>query len=252
MSLLRCFLPVALLLPALLLAGCATAPPPAATAIAASGHEAGPAERWREVRLPGKKPTHYAWTAKQGRSALQATADGSASMWRHDLRLDPAELGRVEFSWWVDALVKRATVSDVERSDAPARVVFAFDGDHARLSPKNRLMFELAETLSGERPPYATLVYAWDATAPVDSVVVSGRSDRLRKIVVESGTARLGGWLSYRRDLAADFRRAFGEEPGALIGVAVMTDADNTRSRAQAWYGPIHLDGARTLLAQRP
>ena len=34
---------------------------------------------------------------------------------------------------------------------------------------------------------------------------------------------------------------AFGEAPGALQSVAIMTDSDNTRSRAQAWYGPLTL-----------
>lgn len=46
----------------------------------------------------------------------------------------------------------------------------------------------------------------------------------------------------------ADFRRAFGEEPGALIGVALMTDADNTRASAEASYGEVRLlapDGSR-------
>ena len=39
----------------------------------------------------------------------------------------------------------------------------------------------------------------------------------------------------------ADFELAFGEAPGALLGIAVMTDSDNTQSTAQAWYGDIAL-----------
>jgi hypothetical protein len=48
-------------------------------------------------------------------------------------------------------------------------------------------------------------------------------------------------WRDHRRDLAADFRLAFGEEPGPLQSIAVMTDTDNTGSSAQAWYGAITL-----------
>jgi hypothetical protein len=110
-----------------------------------------------------------------------------------------------------------------------------------RLSPRNQLMFELARTLSGEAPPYATLVYVWDAKAPVGSVIVHPRSDRVRKIVVESGTTSLRQWRSYRRSLADDFRLAFGEAPGPLQAVAVMTDADNTRSRLTTRYRDIEL-----------
>jgi len=37
----------------------------------------------------------------------------------------------------------------------------------------------------------------------------------------------------------ADFVKAFGEAPGALLAIGIMTDTDNTRSEAQAWYGPV-------------
>jgi hypothetical protein len=63
----------------------------------------------------------------------------------------------------------------------------------------------------------------------------------VRDLVVESGTARLGRWLSYERDVAADYRRVFGEEPGRLIGLAIMTDSDNTGTQAQALYRDVDL-----------
>jgi hypothetical protein len=79
------------------------------------------------------------------------------------------------------------------------------------------------------------------ATLPQDSTLHSPRSDRIRKIVLESGPAHLGQWLSYQRDIATDYQRCFGEPPGALIGVAIMSDTDNTHSHSQAWYGPVQL-----------
>jgi hypothetical protein len=33
----------------------------------------------------------------------------------------------------------------------------------------------------------------------------------------------------------------YGERPGALIGMGVMTDTDNTQTKAQAWYGPVQV-----------
>jgi hypothetical protein len=104
------------------------------------------------------------------------------------------------------------------------------------------MMLDLAEALTGEKPPYATLMYVWDAQAPVGTVIVNPRSDRIRKIVVDSGAAQLRRWREHRRDLAADFRLAFGEAPGTLLSVALMTDSDNTRSQALSWYGPVVLD----------
>ena len=196
---------------------------------------------WHAVALPGKASTRYEPSLKEGRQAMAASSERSASMWRRHIDIPPARLGEVSFSWWVQDLVIGASVADADREDAPARVLFAFGGDVTTLPSRTRLMFELAEALTGERPPYATLMYVWDATAPVGTVIVNPRTDRIRKIVVDSGPTQLRRWREHRRDLRADFRRAFGEEPGALTSIALMTDSDNTRSSAASWYGPVEV-----------
>ena len=48
-----------------------------------------------------------------------------------------------------------------------------------------------------------------------------------------------GRWYSETRDVAADYRALFGRLPPPLIGVAFMTDTDDTGSLAQAFYGNI-------------
>ena len=69
----------------------------------------------------------------------------------------------------------------------------------------------------------------------------SARTDRIRKIVIESGPQGLKQWRNYERDIRADFEAAFGEAPGKLVGIGIMTDSDNTQSQTQAWYGKISL-----------
>lgn len=214
-------------------------PPPRPTAGSAPPGVSTLADGWHAVPLPGKRPTRYAATRKEGRAVVHARAEQSASMWRRKVHKDPQHLGEVRWVWRADGLIDEANVSDADREDAVARVVFAFDGDRSRLSARNRALFDLAQAVSGEAPPYATLMYVWETSAPVGSVIVNPRTDRVRKIVVDSGVQHLKTWREHRRNLAEDFRRAFGEDPGPLVGIAVMTDADNTRSRAEAWYGPI-------------
>jgi Protein of unknown function (DUF3047) len=211
-----------------MLSACST-PPPAQPV----------AEDWHDVPLPGKRRTAYRWElTPQGRE-LVARADGTASMYRKRLQ-KPSDASReVEFSWWADALPDGGDVADGGASDAAARVLFAFGGDHTQLSARNQMMFELARTLTGEAPPFATLAYVWDTSAPVGRVVTHPRSDRMRKIVVESGPGALRQWKRYRRTLGADFRLAFGEAPGPLLAVAVMTDGDNTRSQLTTRYRDI-------------
>lgn len=218
---------------ALAVGACATLPAaPAAPVLAAD---------WHPVPLPGKRATAYRDEHKDGRTAVRARADGSASMWRRHVGRAADAIGDVEFSWWAQVLPTDADVSQAERDDAAARVLFAFAGETSRLSARNQMLFDLARALTGEPPPFATLVYVWDAKAPVGSVILHPRSDRIRKIVVESGSSGLRTWRSYRRNLAADFRLAFGEAPGALQVVALMTDGDNTESQLDTWYGEITL-----------
>ncbi len=204
---------------------------------------------WHDVGLPGKAATRYALAFKDGRSAIAANSERSASMWRRKLSVAAEALGDVSFSWWVPALPPLASVADVNREDAAARVMFGFAGDAAALPARTRMMFDLAEALTGERPPYATLMYVWDNQAPVGSVIVNPRTDRIRKIVVDTGPGDLGRWRDHRRDLRADFRRAFGEDPGPLVSVAMMTDSDNTASQASAWYGTVSV---HPLAAEAP
>jgi Protein of unknown function (DUF3047) len=120
-------------------------------------------------------------------------------------------------------------------------VILSFEGDRTKFSNKNRMLSDLSQALTGEEMPYATLMYVWSNKHPTNDVIINPRTDRIRKIVVESGSSNLGKWLDYERDIRADFIKAFGEEPGALTGIALMTDTDNTQSKATAWYGPISL-----------
>jgi Protein of unknown function (DUF3047) len=212
--------------------GCVTPPRP--------GDDAAAGEGWHDVPFPGKRRTEYRWEKLEGERVLTARARASASMYRRRLAAPQAAHQGVSFGWWVQTLPEGGDVGAVEASDAAARVMFAFGGDVARLSARNQLLFDLARTLTGEVPPYATLSYVWDVAQPVGSVVIHPRSDRLRKIVVESGPQGLRQWRSYRRSLAADYRRVFAEEPGPLLAVAVMTDGDNTGSTLTTRYRDIH------------
>ncbi len=196
---------------------------------------------WHSVALPGKKQTEYQAGHHQGRHAVRAHAEHAASMWRRKLSVPAHSLGEVSFSWWVEQKPSNASVADAAREDSAARVMFAFEGDVSALPARTRALFELAEALTGERPPFATLMYVWDATAPVGTVIVNSRSDRIRKIVVDSGTAHLGRWRDHRRNLADDYRLAFGETAGNLTSMALMTDSDNTRSTARTWFGDVKL-----------
>jgi len=60
-------------------------------------------------------------------------------------------------------------------------------------------------------------------------------------IVASSGAAGVGAWQSIKRNVLEDYKRAFGEDPGLLMSIGVLTDTDNTGESAEAWYGDIRI-----------
>lgn len=225
----------------LALAGCAAvAPPPATQSGTVDLVNAG----WQHRPLPGKEATVYRTTLYGGRrEAIEVQARSSASLLRRPVNLAPQDLGSIHFSWKVPALIPSADMARRETEDAVVRVVLTFDGDRTRLSARDHALSELAQLITGEPLPYATLMYVWCPTREPGSVILNPRTDRIRKLVVESGSARLNQWLDYARDVRADFLQVFGEEPGRLLHVAIMSDGDNTGSEFRAWYGPVLIEG---------
>jgi len=192
--------------------------------------------KWQHCAFPGKKSTRYRAVRLDGRNAVLGESDSAASMLRQHLRVEPSELGKLGFSWKVPMMISGADMTQRDSDDSPVRVLLAFEGDRSKFSAKNAMLSELALALTGEPMPYATLMYVWGTHSAPESVVINPRTDRIRKLVLESGPARLGRWLDYERDIRADYEKAFGEAPGALVGIAIMTDSDNTRQKASAWY----------------
>jgi len=199
---------------------------------------------WQVFRLPGKVHAPFASVSRQGRSALEVKARRSVSMLRQRFEPGLDGVGSLEFSWKVEALPKGADLKRSDTTDAPVRILLAFDGDRSSWAPAAHRLSELSRLLTGEPLPYATLTYVWSGNDAIESVLSNPRTDRIRKMVVDSGEAHLGQWRDHRRDVRADFVRAFGEEPGPLVAVALMTDTDNTRSNLRAWYGSLRLNVA--------
>lgn len=199
---------------------------------------------WEPFFFPAKQHAAFEPVHSLERPALRVRANKSVSILRQRFEPSLDSVGRLSFSWRVDGLPKNADLAVSGRADSAVRVVLAFDGDRARWTPKNHRLSEMSRLLTGEELPYASLVYVWSLKDPSGTVVVNPRTDRIRKLVLDSGTADVGRWRDHVRDVRADFRLAFGEEPGPLLLVGLMTDTDNTDSQLTAWYGALTLERA--------
>ena len=197
--------------------------------------------QWLHFTLPGKQPNIYLPAKHDGRDAVRVQSDASISIVRQKVNVPAHELSHIKFSWKVSQLIANADLAVRELSDSPVRIVMAFDGDRSRLSAKNTMLSELSHALTGEPLPYATLMYVWCNQCARESVIHNTRTDRIMKLAIESGGQNLNQWIDYERDIHADFQKAFGEPPGTLLGIAIMTDTDNTRGTTSAWYGKVQL-----------
>jgi hypothetical protein len=190
---------------------------------------------------PTKPPTVYRLVEDGGQRVLEAVSDASVAGLTHPVSMSPTADSAIEWRWKIDATLPGADVGDRQADDSPARLVLAFDGDVASLSMKEQMFRERVKLLTGQDLPFATLMYVWDNERPVGTVVKSPHTEQIRKLVVESGPQGARQWRAYRRNIAADYALAFGESPGTLKAVGVMTDADNTRQKARCLYGDIQL-----------
>ncbi len=187
------------------------------------------------------KHTRYTLVRDGATLVVRAEADASASGLVFRLSAPATDARVLRWRWQVDRLPEGADTAKKSADDAPARVYVTFQHDPAKLGPVDRLLYEAARVIYGEAPPHAGLMYVWDAAGPAGRSFANPFTSRVQTIVVEGGRARLGQWLAYERDILADYRAAFGDDPPPVSGVALMTDADNTGDRASAWFGDIAL-----------
>jgi len=197
---------------------------------------------WNFYRIaPFKKNTVYRLENYQGRTVLSANSKTSASGLAVKLRPRPANNLWLQWEWKALSAIPEADNAERYQDDAPLRILVAFDGNKSKLPLKEKMNFEMANLISGQEMPYATLMYIWSGKSPVDTIISNAHTSRIKMIVVDSGWDNLSTWHKHQRDLAADYKRAYGEAPGEVIGIALLTDTDNTKSETRAIYGDIEL-----------
>jgi hypothetical protein len=191
-----------------------------------------------------KRDTAYTVTKEESRTVLRASADRSASFYVAYFKPTAGVPASLSWNWKTDALVPGADNRDKKREDAPLRVIVAFDGDESKLPAEEKRRYAAAQKVAGIDLPYAVLMYIWTDHVAVNTVIPSAHTSQVKMIAVASGEKGLGSWQSVKRDVTEDYRRAFGAEPGPLLGVGVMTDTDNTGTKAVGSYADIRLECA--------
>jgi len=203
-----------------------------------------PPPDWRLVGLPDNKAplTRFDVVQLGQERVLRVRTDKSYGTLSH---VAPPAAGTVlQWRWRLEQALAQADLRTKAGDDAALKVCALFDLPLEELGFGDRTLLRLARALSGEKLPAATLCYVWDTTLPAGTIVPNAYSDRVRYMVLDSGSARLGQWVSHRQDMAADYLRSFGSSASGvppLLAIAVGADADNTGGASLGYVGDIAL-----------
>ena len=184
------------------------------------------------------KHTSYEVVKDGGVTIVKAVSEASASGLIKPVVIDPIEFSIVRWRWKIDNVLQRSDVALKEGDDYPARLYITFEYDPDRVSFGKKLKFKAGQALFGDIP-IAALNYIWETKTPVGTIVENAYTDFAKMVIVESGTQKVGMWIDEERNVYEDYKKAFGEEPPMINGVAIMSDTDNTKEQATAYYGDI-------------
>lgn len=121
----------------------------------------------------------------------------------------------LKWKWRVFALPEGGSENKKEKNDSGAGVYVIFKG-----------AFKLNKIVK----------YVWSSTLPVGTTVASPYHSNTKIVVLQSGKENMGEWINQTVNIRKDFTRLFKGEPPLVVGIAILTDSDNTSSSAIADY----------------
>ncbi len=195
--------------------------------------------KWSVLSFPRRDATQYSLNTQDSILSIKAESSNSASGLVYQVEINPAEYPIIEWRWQVQAPVKDGNYQTKNGDDYAARIYITFDYDKSNLSLGDRIKYNALKTFTRFPIPIRAINYIWANNAPIDTIAPNAYSDWVYMIVAESGNERSNTWNIQTRNIFEDYKTTFGEAPPNISGVAIMTDTDNTKNSATAYYGDI-------------
>jgi hypothetical protein len=145
---------------------------------------------------------------------LEANAINSAVAIAKEFKYDPKEYPLLRWQWRVLEVPQGGDERFKKTGDSAAAIYVIFQG---LFRPDN-------------------LKYVWSASLPLGTTTESPFSSTTRIVVLRNQFSPLGEWVSERVNVYADYKRLFDREPNPVQAIGLMSDSDNTGSKAVAHY----------------
>lgn len=198
---------------------------------------------WRHVILPSVDvPSRFTLEPRDGVPlAIHAVSEKAASFlaWQVPKDVDLAKTPWLTWRWRALA-VPPGDGRSKEGDDFGARVCVGFETDWSKEDFLARVSASRARDRWGQEPPGTSLHYVWAGSGRTknDSFDEPYQPERVKCIAAQTGGPS-GAWVDEARDVLADYKRLFKKEPPRAIVVALMSDSDDTGTRAEALYAEI-------------
>lgn len=181
---------------------------------------------WEALTFRRLDATQYSATDT---NTLSVVAEGSSSVISRRLPEQAFDAMRASWRWRVDEGVPATDLAKKGGDDRALAIYFAFapEGDRASAAAGGASLRSLLLTGRGQ-----LLVYVWGGEGAPGTMLQNPYTRGSGVYIVQRPASTANRrWFSEEVDLRADFARAFGGEPGVLVGVAVASDSDDTESK---------------------
>jgi len=85
------------------------------------------------------------------------------------------------------------------------------------------------------------IVYIWDTSAPQGLMESTSPVPfmTVKVVVVRSGPAELGKWITETRNVYEDYKKLYGDEPPAVAGVRLQINSQHTETSAESLFADV-------------
>jgi len=191
---------------------------------------------WRPLVFRGiANQTRYTLESFEGMEVAKATSNCGAS--GLVLRLDAIHLDQtplLSWRWRVDRGLDLLEEQTKAGDDFAARVYIMFELDTSRASTFQRLRHRLAKLIYGEEIPGSALNFVWTSRLPVGTVWDNPFESSAKMIAVAQGAST--GWRTETVDVIARYRELFRSPAPPPLGLAIMSDSDNSCQQTEARF----------------
>ena len=189
---------------------------------------------WKSVGFPFIKSNSF---SEIDRGLIQVDGKRASSILYRAVSIDLGQTPHLAWRWRVDSGPPATDLSVRGDDDRALAVIVGFPYDVAKATTAERREHRMMGFLLGRDAPGRSLHYVWGSGQPRGTVIRPAKTEAHRFVVLRSATEPAGVWRTESVDVAADYRRIFGEAAPRVVQLAISSDGDDTRTTVRAAVG---------------